>query len=149
MNSLWAQGSPSPQALLIIFKVILGSDRIARARTGNRKSQHRVPDPAWKPPESAWPPPPPCTDLLQEATAEACSSWTSSMLLSSQQTTQSPASRNFPKMAAKPFVVLTLPPPGAHQAMLGTGALRRPTPPPPQPGPLLSRPWPSLRPHPA
>lgn len=71
---------------------------------------------------------------------KACSSsWTSSRLLSPQRTTQSPASRNFPKVAAKPFLALT-PPPGAHRAMLGSGALRGLTPPPPQPGPLLPLP---------
>ena len=92
-----------PPRFSSFFRVILGLDGVTGARTRNRKSQHRVPDPAWKPPESAWPPPPPYTHLPQEAApGRPATAGPQACDCLPKRPPKGPARRNFPKMTAKP-----------------------------------------------
>lgn len=81
----------------------MGLDRIVRARTGNRKSQHKASDPTRKPPECL--PPPILTELPPKTTARSRDPFPAHRPL------KGPSRRNFPKMTAKPNSCLETPSP--------------------------------------
>lgn len=88
-------GIPSAMLFLVsMFRVIRGLKGVAGARTGNRKSQHRVPDPARKPPDNAWP--------LPHVARSPSRSYSWEATTAAHRPPKGPARRNFPRMTAKP-----------------------------------------------